>query len=77
MITDRQFSQMVSLKVPHAVMEITKRLAIPYSEAFDMFYDSETYRLLSDKDTYYWGESALFVADSFLREHEGLPIEEF
>lgn len=77
MIDDKQLSLMVSQKIPEIIMRLTKELEISSDEAFELFYNSETYRLLCDKGTYYWGESPLFVTDSFLREHNNMPIEEF
>ena len=77
MINDEQLNFMVSLKIPNIILEIIRRLGISKDKAFDMFYRSETYKLLSDRGSYYWGESAGFVTDSFIREYQGLPIEEF
>ena len=68
---------MVSLKLPIIIIEITKELGVSSDIAFELFYSSDTYKLLSDEKTYYWGESAQFVAESFIREYNGLPIEEF
>ena len=77
LISNQQLKFMVSMKVPFVLTEITRELGASANEALDMFYRSETYRLLSKKETYYWGESAQFVAESFMREHQGLPIEKF
>ena len=77
MISDTQMNLLISLKVPYIIMDIIRETGIGPNEAFDIFYSSETYRLLSDKETYYWGESAEFVAESFMRERKGLTIEEF
>jgi len=76
-ITDEQLSLMISLKIPLIIMQIIKELGVSADEAFEMFYGSETYALLSRKQSYYWGESTEFVAESFMRERAGLPIEEF
>ena len=77
MISDTQMNLLISLKVPYIIMEIMRETDIAPNEAFDIFYSSDTYRLLSDKETYYWGESAQFVAESFMRERKGLMIEVF
>ena len=77
MINCAQLALLVSLKVPYIIMEIKKSLNVSRNEAFEMFYSSETYRLLSDKETYYWSESAQFVTESYIREYKGLQIEEF
>ena len=55
MISDAQMNLMVSLKVPYIIMETIRETGITPNEAFEIFYGSETYRLLSDKETYYWG----------------------
>jgi hypothetical protein len=70
-------SLLASMKVPYIVMKIMQEMNISHVEAFDIFYGSKTYKLLSDKATYYWSESAQFVAESFMREQKGLLIEEF
>ena len=77
MITDSQLIFMVSLKIPYIIMEIIRELKVTSDEAFEIFYSSYTYSLLSSKETYYWGESAQYVADSFFRENKGLTIEEY
>ncbi len=77
MITNNQFMLMINLKVPYVITEIIRHYKIPASEAFELFYKSETYSLLSNKGTYYWGESAAFVTESFIREEKGLEIEPF
>ena len=76
MITDSQFNYMVSLKIPYIIIEFMRYTGISSDEAFETFYNSLTYTLLSNKETYYWGESAQYVAESFFREYNGLPIEE-
>ena len=77
MISAEQLSFMVSLKIPYIVMNITDKLRVTSDVAFELLYSSVTYKLLSDERTYYWGESAQFVTESFIREYNGLPIEEF
>ncbi len=75
MLTEGQFALMINSKVPYLVTEIVRNFNVPATEAFEMLYASETYRLLSDKETYYWGESSAFVTESFMREQAGLGIE--
>ena len=64
-------------KIPYLIMEIARKLNKTESEAFDIFYESETYKLLCDKQTYYWSESSQYVAESFMREFRGASLEEF
>jgi len=52
-----------------AVIDIIKeQLKIDFFEAFNRFYDSQTYEILRETENGLWAESAEYIADRYFEE---------
>ena len=56
--------------IPEIIKLIAKEKNITEKEAFDLFYRSDTLKLLNDKETGLYGQGALFIFSLFMQENK-------
>ena len=61
----------ILFKIEHIVSIIAKKENITFDDAYNIFLNSNSYKILKRTDNLYWAESAEFLADEFYREKSG------
>ncbi len=56
--------------IPDIVVRIAKHYGVSEAEALERFYLSTTGKLYADDLSGYYGQSALYIAEMFIREEE-------
>ncbi|MDR2832926.1 MAG: hypothetical protein LBV67_04340 [Streptococcaceae bacterium] len=67
-ITKEQFRSILGATNPSIIEIIKAKLSISYDEAVWLFYHSNTYRLLENKETNYWYYPSDYLAEIFFEE---------